>query len=225
MSMKFKALGLALLALCAMGAVAASSASATGIHGESEPTYLTASTTNGQTSKVNPPTLQLANGTKTTCQILTIHDHVTIGTATQEDLTVEPTFEECTTVGLTTHVTNTGGCDFTFKTTTATTGTASIVGCASPIQIIVTKSLGVVECTVSITNQTPGKPGVDFAGGTKGAVKDVDVTSTVEEVAYTVSPASGTVCGTAGKGKQLGGATLFGFKDTAHTEPTGVTIA
>jgi hypothetical protein len=204
------------MAAFAFSVATASSASAVGFHGESEPTYLTSS---------GSFIVQVEVGTKINCLETNIHDHNIIGTATQEEVVVTPTFRECNTVGLSTHPVNSGSCRFTFKVTTKTTGDMAIVGCSSPLQYVVTKTAGVVECTVTITNQVPGVPTVTYAAGTKSGKPDVAVTFKAEKVAYTTDPPHGTVCGTAGLAKITGISTLFGFKDTAHIEPTGVTIA
>jgi hypothetical protein len=230
MSSKLKVLGLSLVAAFAMSAVAASAASAVGIHGESATTHITV-----DTSATNDNLqLVLANGIAVRCDT-TIKDGTNVGTATQEEIIVTPTFHFCkNSLGQNVTVTP-GTCQFTLKATSTTTGDAALISCnAEGLIIHVFKAGEVNECTVTINNQVPTNPDFTIVNGVGSTgKKDITIISKGEKagvgvwgVTYTSTGASCGASSTEGRMiTNTAGVTATGFSNEAHTTPTGLTVA
>lgn len=186
-----KVLGVALAAVFALGAVAASMAL-----GEEEvegkQAYLTAE---------NPATLK---GTETGSQTnrLTSFGSFTecpgstyLGT-TEENKTfshgttvkIEPTYIKCVSSALKFATTvNMNGCYYIFHLKTTTVGstdtygvTATVVGCTAGKHIEVTTVIGGKHCTTTITENAAGYTGLDVIDTT--ASHDIDITGTIKGI-------------------------------------------
>jgi hypothetical protein len=217
MHSKFKALGLALVAVFAMSALTASAASAVNFKGESNPTHVTGAT--GLIENVFATT-----GGTVKCKNVNIKDEVELKTELTT-ISAEPVYTNCTASGQTTTIAF-NGCKYNFTASSTTAGNVSIT-CPAGKEIVVSVGDPGVICTIKIKAQTPGVSTIDYAAGTSGGKADVTITSTVDQIEYT---SSGSVCGTAGTfkeagaGKYTGTVTVSGYSNAAHTTLTGVSI-
>jgi hypothetical protein len=133
-----------------------------------------------------------------------------------------PSYSECTAFGQAATVTTTG-CFYDIAPSSETAGTIQII-CETGKSITVHVPAG--SCTVTIGEQIPATPTLDFTVEGPEATRDVLVKSTVEGITYTVT-GPGTICGTAGKannGIYTGTFTLKGYSDEAHTKQIGLTF-
>jgi hypothetical protein len=136
MNRKFKALGLALIAVFAMTALSAATASAeqwhAGAHGTvkginvGEETF----TTNAGTVK---------------CKVAEYNG--TVASTTVSNQSVKPTYKECTAFGFVNTTIDVGSCEYEFTTPIKTTSTIHIKNCATPIRVTA------FNCEVTVGNQ------------------------------------------------------------------------
>jgi hypothetical protein len=175
MNRKFKALGLALFAVLAMSAVAASSASA-GFKAGADHVVLT---TSASAMQKFAPT---AGGTDVECTTLKT-DKGTINSATTKTttVTVEPTYSNCETfLGAATSVA-TNGCHYLFHSPeNSTTGTTDVV-CPEGKTIVI--SVGSI-CRYTIGSQN-NLGVVHFTNVGSGQTEEVEVEPTVAGITST----------------------------------------
>jgi hypothetical protein len=225
MNRKLKALGLALVAVFAMSAVAASGAQAAQFHSASASgtTYLTG----------NQATTNLFSTTagNVKCKKATFGGSYTGGT-TATDLTITPAYAECTAFGQNATVTI-NGCTYTFtQPTSATTGNVDL---ACPGSNVITVDVPAGNCTLTIGPQTL-KGDVDYTNQTEASgKKDVLVTATVIEIEHTVH-GPGAICGTTGlhpgetvegvstEANYTGTVTVKGYSDVNHTNQVDIFV-
>jgi hypothetical protein len=170
---RFKSLGLALVAVFAMSAVVATTASA---HFTS-PTDNTTVTLHGGTQQ-----FIAVSGAEVHCE--TVTGHGVIGTD-QVDLTISPTFDNCKLVekGVPLEAkVDSNGCTFTFTTTVP--GTVHIECPAGKVIKVTAKIAGAFQECMDIHAQTPTVQTVDYTNGTQDGVMDFGVKSTVEGITY-----------------------------------------
>lgn len=174
MRRNFKALGLALVAVFAMSALAASAAQATQqYHSSGEPTSLSGS----QTTK---NVFHVPGAGTVECSTATFAG--TQPTKTASDVTITPTYSGCIAFGFsTTHIT-TNGCQYTFTTPTNFKAVSDVV-CPGSNKIKITPTFfGSSVCTVEVGSQTPSGV-VDFEN--KETESHVLVTATVTGINHT----------------------------------------
>ncbi len=200
MTRKFKALGLAILALCAMSAFAASSASAN-FDGEVEHVNLEGNQTGNHvfTTAVGTVTCKKAKFTGTS-----LSGTAVVGGWTTSDITVAASYSECTAFGFSATV-NMNGCEYTMTRTTIDANSVPI----GPVHVICpgTNKIKIVAagfCTMEVGAQTP-EGHVSYKNEGAGKSRDVLVTSTVTGISY-----SGN-CGSGSGGTYSGGVTTKGF--------------
>lgn len=226
---KFKALGLALVAVFAMSAIVASAAQA-----------------EDGTLTTFPTTIVAGTGEQIGEHVFTLTDHkigegfagtkckkaVFTGNETNEDgdttLNVHPVYTECTAFGLNATVTTTG-CDYTLHTTTTTglggwhVDTTVICSGTNVIKIVtatceVTVGSQSLPHTSEVTNAGDGSPETDM---------DLHLHTNITGITYKVTkdgigcPLSGT--GTFSKGDYVGTTTLEG-EDADTGDPVGITL-
>lgn len=216
MTRNLKVLGLALAAVLAMTAVAASSASAHYVFtSEAGSTSVTGSqigkhkfTTGGQSVECS---IAKFSGTQT-------------GTSANE-LTITPTYETCTYAGKTTHVTM-NGCDYLFTGATTADGKHGIVHVKCPvgkvIEVHITDfpSAG-LTCTLTIAAQTPAG---GYTANNAAVGKDVEVNATASGIKIT--PHGSGNCLFLVTGVYTGLSTLQGYTDgKAHESANEVKIS
>jgi hypothetical protein len=174
MKHRFKALGLALVACFAMSVVAASAAHANqGAFTQAEGNYPTA-ITGAQEGSTNY--FEATDGRKVECEVAKYSGSLS---SAATSLTVTPTYEKCTSSGLTS-VVDMNGCTFQFTTGTNTSATdthGSVhINCPTNAKIVIT--VGGV-CEVDIPAQTVNG-GVTFTNVANGDVTvDVDITNDI----------------------------------------------
>ena len=181
----FKALGLAFLAIAAIGALTASAAQADSlgwpvhITTEKDKAVITGHGENGVVS---------IGGTTLQCKTMTFEGTVeqkTHGsqlTATQIEVT--PTFQECTGFGGIAVTVQMHGCTFTITTTqTKLTAETGVTGCTPEKQITIKSQV----CTLTIGNQTKDFPHITFTNDAKSETTEHHLQdhTTVKGFSYT----------------------------------------
>jgi hypothetical protein len=221
MTRNLKALGLSLVAVFAMSAMAAQAASAHQFFSEGTPTVLTASQIGEHVFKA---------GGEVKCTTATFAGTQT-GTET-DTITIHPTYGKgggkCSIAGIITVTVTTTGCNYIFGSDTATspdlTGehAAVSVECESGKAITIAGS----GCTIKVGGNTvnQGLRGVTYKNEGTGANRSVEVTATARTIHY---EASGLLCGLAGvqtgthtDGTYDGVATVKGFVDNGGPSGT-----
>jgi len=216
-----KAFGLALVAAMALGAVAASAASAT-YDSHSESTVL-------EGTQVGVNEFHTGLGT-VKCKTATFEGtqsggkEVEEGVWTTDSITVHPEYTKCTAFGLSATV-NTEGCNYVFSEATTTGENKSHsevhIECDPGKAIVITNFGG---CTVTVPEQTPTEGLVDFENQNveNTSERDVLVTSTVKGIHYTRGGSCADEGVTHTDGEYTGEVTVKGF-DTKG-EPTGIWV-
>lgn len=215
-----KTLGLALVAVLAMSAVAASAAQALTQAKFTADAY-PAVIKGAQEGTEN--FLEATAGRKTECKTATYQATLTEAST---ELTVTPHYAECEASGVGTTV-DLNGCDFRFTAGTNTSaedshGSADIV-CPGPIKSITVTTF---TCTVHIPAQN-GLTGVTFTNKSASTVTvDVDITNQIKytETDGFLCPFEGNTEGS--DGDFVSKVTVHGFKDgqpQAHPTTEGVT--
>jgi hypothetical protein len=229
MTRTLKALGLALLAACALSAVAASSASAA-------TDFITCGTPQISSCDITG-TGSATFGTKSSSLSVTCTSEVYSAKAESptENATVTPTYSGCTAFGSNATV-DTTGCTYLIRgSTTSTTNTsggsrgntlASDVRCTAGNSIKVTGA----GCTISITGSAgglnQGLHGIKVDTEGAGTTDDLKLTVEVDGIHYTTS---GFLCGAAGlpgtgtDGTLTGTATAKGYETNNHNVHVALT--
>jgi len=186
---RIRLLGLALVAVFAMSAVAASGASAfTTFEAETYPVKIKGTQTNTQEFAVNSGSIQ--------CKKATFEGSASGASAT---LKVKPKYEECTFAALGAATVEMNGCEYNLHAA----GTVD-VECETGKKIVVKAA----TCEVKVGSQS-GLGGISYLIKGSGKTREVEVSSEVKTIAYEES--SGLGCLTPGahtngvyKGKVLG---------------------
>jgi hypothetical protein len=219
-----KVLGLALAAICAFGAVAASGASAFAFHSEKEKTIITAE---------HDPTSETLTtfGTKSSTVSTTCKKEKFAGTAAEPSvasITVHPVYEECEAKPFGEATVDTHGCDYILyaETTTSpkTPPNELETKTDSPVEVECTTGSSIKitapGCTITVPPQ--GKlHGVVYTNKGSGSTRDITVDITVDKIKYT---SSGLGCGLGGIKKEgedgtlTGAATAKGWEDVAFSK-------
>lgn len=221
---KFKAVGVALIAVAAFAAIAAQSASA-------KPLTITASplpervyfTGHQSTEHV----FTTPSGTvKCTTATFTGNQALEAGGAVNE-LTVTPAYSGCTAFGFATSHVKTNGCTYTFTTPKQNGGAGQVTWDPSQVHIlcpagktieITPTTFGVSACTQFVGEQTPTAGHATGSNGGGGAVPmHVTIASSLENIHYT---GTGGACGngeTHSDAKYTGNTTVTCFGNAAHT--------
>ena len=199
---KLKVLGLALVAICALSALASASASAK-YDSEVEHTILsgTQATANTFTTTIGNVTCATATFSGTALTSTKVE-----GGFTAAEQTVTPTYSGCTLSGLKVTI-NTTGCTYKFTTPESLKAKVHVEGCT-----IVIKDTAGLGCEVKVKPQTPTGH-VGFTNQGAGKTRDVLVTATVTGIHYTYTapcPNAGGVAGTEENGTYSGTVTLKG---------------
>lgn len=215
MTRKVKALGLALMALAALGMTAAV-AQANHIDSGAPPNGTTHIT--GESIALNQfdtPVGPIAcPGAK--------YDATYAGNTTAGGITLKPTFGNCIAFGMQATVDpNQCGILVTTPTNVAPFDTDHFdsvthfeCNVAPPMQITVGDP-GVV-CTIDIPAGTPTVPITDLANNTGAGPIDLTLKWTLEGIHYNTTPMHGSPCGTPATMKLTGEVTLKAFADAAH---------
>jgi hypothetical protein len=230
MSNKFKAFGLALVAAFAIGAVAASAASAHEFHSEAEHTILDSESIGIQLFRTDAGNLE--------CKKVSLNPaESTIGPeeSTTTEVTATPEYEECKKEGTTTKVYPdfaTNKCAYVFTSETDANGHAEVhIECAGEETeggqgVIITATAFKLNC-VDVPPQTVGGNntgnGVHYTNTNNqgGNTRDIDVEATIEdEIHYTQTGVCGS--GTKTNGDYTGTVTVTGT-DT-NEEQVGIWV-
>jgi hypothetical protein len=222
-----KALGLALCATMALGAVVASAASGQTteklFHSEIEKTTLTA-------TAITPWRFVTGPGEEFTCNKIEITS--TITPKTTNDIKAVPHYSECSmkTGGLTipAHI-DTNSCYYTFTITDETETHHKYSGpthieCTTPSDSITvtTTFLGGTQQCMHIPAQTPTTPTVDYTNEGKEKTRDIRVISTVKGFTYTKTSICGE--GTFNNAELIGEVTIKGEEDKVGGAQVGIWV-
>jgi hypothetical protein len=214
MSRNLKVLGLALVAVFAMSAVASASAGAATFH-----------------SEIASPAKTFFNGEQVTENVFTVNGRTVKCTkavfsgeevAPSETLSVTPEYSGCTAFGLASTVAM-NGCKYKFHNVTGTgpfTSPVDIV-CPEGAHITITAAS---TCTVTVAGQT-GLSSVSYTNKGTGTGRDVEVGANISGIASNVS-GSVLVCGTNGPESATYTGTVLekGYTSAAHTTQVGVWV-
>lgn len=220
---KYKALGLAMMALFAFGAFAAQSATAKPL---TVPTNLTKVFLTGTQEEKTTHVFSTPNG-NVTCKHSAYRGSGTAASGVVNEVTLTPEYKECTAFGFATaHITTTG-CTYTLTTATAVSaGVVTWGGAAGQIHVVCTAgnaikvtptSFGVSVCTQSIEEQTPTSGHIVGRNAVPSTPMHITDEVTVEGVHY---KGTGGVCGsgeTNTNAKYEGKTTTLCYSDAAHT--------
>jgi hypothetical protein len=226
-----RALGIALMAVFALSAVAAQTAAA----GE-----------NLTIEGIVAPAKGFATGTKTTthvfatpngevvCSTISFPSEAVQAGGTVSEVTVNPSYSGCTAFGFATaHVTN-NGCHYLFTKPTDLGGGKwtfhpphIVPTSGSTCNFTITPTFfGASVCTQTVENQTPTGGHVTATNGTAANGKmDVTLHTTLTGIHY---KGTGGVCGenvTNTNATYTGDVTIECYKNAAHTEATGCTLS
>jgi len=215
----YKALGLAFVAMLALSAFMAQTASAVPLTVEGKKVDLTGEQIEGKHKFTSSATVEC-----TTATFSSVHSTETSGQI--NELTVTPTYTGCTAFGFATAHVKTNGCTYTFTTPTDI-GVETVTWDASQVHIlcpeskkieITPTSFGVSVCTQSVAAQTPTDAANSHVVGTNVANSipmDVALNVTLAGISYT---GTGGACGTAGNNATYSGkATIRCYKAEPHT--------
>ena len=239
---RLKFIGLALTAVFAFSAVAASAASAVEeheFHSDSEVTHLTAAATGPQVFFATT-----GDAKRIQCEKVNVSGTIT-GTEVEpetykaDEVTVEPAYSECgiwegptKIIGLT--ITSTG-CHYLFGSDTDANGDATVnildtagTPCANSPGGFTVSVLGQACLHIEPTTELEG--GVHYNNvTTENGVKDIEVEATVSGIdsVTTNHPLVGCAAvegETHTTGTYTGKIDLTGYRDAAHTEPANITL-
>jgi hypothetical protein len=211
---KLKVLGVAMVAVFAVTAVAASAQAKT-FHSEINTTFLLGSQTEQNVFTTAAGTVK--------CSTATFTGEIT-GTSV-ETATVTPAYGTCKAFGQAATVTS-SGCQYVLN---ANGTIVKIQGCNNGGYAGFVIDVPTGECTVKVPNQEPGTKTVDYTNEGAGTSRDILVRSTVAKIKYEVV-GPGTICGTAGtyegeKGASYTGTvTTKGYENEAHTIQRGIWV-
>jgi hypothetical protein len=208
MNRKLKALGLALFAVLAMGALSASAAMAADFHSENgTDTVIKGSQVGSDKFVVNAGTV--------TCNEAT-YEGIQSG-ATSNTVTVTPKYTECTAFGFVNATIHTNGCRYVFDADTNAEGFTDVtIDCSEPTEGGTTHQRAITvtafNCWVTVGSQTTGN-GIKYANTGSGASRDVDVSVSLTGITYTQHSKTFPGCsnGTFNNGSYTGAATVQGF--------------
>ena len=219
MTRKLRVLSLALVAVFAMSALAASVASAK-YDSEVKATGLTGSNVffNGTKNETSHHLLTL-NATNVTCNVSSfsgtnVGEKEVVGGWTSKTLTVHPTYSGCEASSIPTNVSTTG-CNYKFLEPNAELKASTEVVCEPGKNIVITI---VGLCVINIGSQaTTGH--VRYVNTGTGSTRDVDVIATITGITY-----SSTICGNGSNGTYNGTTTVKGYSDAEHTKQVGIWV-
>jgi hypothetical protein len=214
----YKAFGLAILAMAALGALTAQAASASPLTVPSAKTFFTGDQDEGiqefESSSVVKCTSAVFSASATGPSV--------------NELSITPVYNSCTAFGFATAHVKVNGCTYLFTTPTRIKAdevtwhpSAIHIVCPSEKQIEVTPtSFGVSVCTQKIGAQTPTSGHIVGTNKTEKSPKDVTLDITLEGIHYT---GTGGACGTSGTtAKYRGSSTVRGYSDEAHTKQVAI---
>jgi len=224
-----KVLGLALVAVFAMSAVAASMASADELTSESSPVQLTGK--------------QIAPGDVFTTEVGTVKCKevsykATTATPTTT-VTATPTYpvkaldgtQNCTGFGFPAEI-HTNGCTYLFHIGVATTGTLDVL-CPEGKEITVTAiGTGTNKCTVHVPAQS-GKATITYRNVGSLTTREIEVEANITTLTYSWNKGTGLgacskeekTTGEKGTGTYTGKALITGEKDNGGTEHVGIFLS
>ncbi len=221
---KFKALTVALVAVCAVTGVVTQTAAATETYTSGAEAEKTTFITGEKTSN---HVFSTPNGS-VSCSSITFKGEAVQTGPSAHEITINPTYSECTAFGFAkAHVTN-NNCHYLFTTPTTISATewtihpphiVSTSGSSCNFTITPT-SFGVSVCTQTVPNQTPTSGHIIATNG----VNDVNLVTTVEGIHYT---GTGGVCGngeTHSDATYTGNVTVKGYSNAAHTTQVAVSL-
>jgi hypothetical protein len=193
-----KALGLALVAVFALTAVAASAAQAAEFHAEEAPVFFEGSQVEQHIFTVDKGTVKCNTATFTGSS----------ATATTATVTLTPVYSTCKFAGTAADV-KMNGCDYLFHLSSATTATVDVV-CSGGAEIEVESTT--TNCIVHVPAQN-GLSHVILASEGTTTTRDITATVTVAGIHYTEVGSECKFNGVATtNGTYNGTATIKGFK-------------
>lgn len=214
-----KALGLAFVAVLAMGALTASAASA---H------VFTSDSTSGTTYFTGEDEVPFEFTTEAgtvSCTGVSFKGEAA-GTE-QSEVTIHPTYTSCTHSVLGEVTVETTGCNYLYKGATDANSMATLkIVCGAGKKIVIKTSVG---CDLTISEQSiPSAVSYANKGGGPNP-EDITITHTATGITYAKSATSFGACffvgGSGHEGKYFGPTTLRGYSDAAHNKQVNITTS
>jgi hypothetical protein len=201
MNRKLKALGLALAAVMAMAAFA-SSAYAAEFHSEATHTEIKGEQEETDVFTTNAGTVKCTTATYVG----------TTSAATTSEITVTPTYSNCTAFGFVNTPIDTNNCHYTFTSNPTVPPVLHILCPTAPITVTA------FNCWVTVGSQTVNS-GIEYTNKGAGTTRDVTVDVNISGLTYTQHSKSFPGCtnGTFTNGTYVGKATVKGT-NTAGTQ-------
>src|SRR5215204_1657741 len=168
---KFECLGIAVLAVLAMGVATASAAE---FNVEAAPTTLTGAQEGTNTIVTDSGTIH--------CKAATFEG--TVSTTSAAEITLTPQYKECTLTGsteaaVTVHV---NGCKWTYEATETSTAGVRLSGCAEGTSGILFTA---PSCTITVLSQFTTMGPVHYLNSGSGSTRELKIESTIENLTYT----------------------------------------
>jgi hypothetical protein len=190
MTHRYKALGLALVAVLTISAVVASTASAVEFYSEKEATFLSGDqvTKNVFTTTNGSVKCNVAKFTGTQIGTFVAANKFTI-----KEVLLVPRYEGCTAFGQSAEVTVPAGClSQATAPSSATTGLIRATCSSSPVKVNVPSA----NCALTLATQKT-EFNTDYTAGGAGSTRDILITATSSGIEYTVD-GPGIFCGSIG---------------------------
>ncbi len=218
-----KALGLALVAVFALSAIAASAAQAEyNLTPGVTPSFITAE----QIAHANGNKLEIpARGTKVECKEV-LYKSGTLTGLNLTDVNVTPEYKNCTANGELAATVDVNGCSITL--TGETSGEQGVVHLLCSAGKTIEITIPAISCTLKIHEQTPTAGGVKYTNTEASKPDDVDATAEVSGVTYErVGTSTGCVAAAQKEGNDatlLTNITVKAFEDTGGAEGKQVNL-
>ena len=199
-------LGLALLAMLSIGAVASASASADTLTAQAYPAVLTGTAEPAFTDEV----VTTAGTVK--CPDVKYDGTITGPVTTAGSISVTPTYANCTAFGFSSTIHH-KSCSFQFKVLAGTAGTVNLACSTAGDELTITAiGAGVTKCTVHIPPQTDIPGTIKFTNTVSGGTVEANLTG----IKYTHT--AGTGIGACTSGSATTGTLTMKATFTAETE-------
>jgi len=178
MNRKLKTLGLALVAVLAMAAISAASASAA-----LEEFHAGSASGSVKGINVGEETFTVTAGT-VRCKVAEYNG--TFSASTVKTQVVKPTYKECTAFGFVETPIDVNGCEYRFNQPNSGVGTVDIINCTKPLEVTA------FNCTVTVGNQT-GLTSVTYTN-VAGSPDDLLIHTNITNIKYTQDPKNFPQC-------------------------------
>lgn len=209
-----KIFGLALMAVLAMGVVAAGSASAADLTAEKYPTTLTGKNTGGSDVIVT-------TAGNVSCKTTSYHGTIS-GPTTK--ISTAPAFGECTAFGFPAII-DVNGCLLVFNVGAGLSGDVDLSCPAGQSMTVTALSAGTAKCTAHLGSQSDIEGTADFSVVGSGTTREVTISASLKGLDYTHTKGSGLgacAAGSATNGTLSAQASVTGEEESSPFNHIGI---